>query len=173
MQILHELRIREVSATIVTNAPFRIECEGNPFSDENRSSLVLNRIICERYSIPMSVDIAGRILICLFESRELPLEKEGHFKDAVDQRSLGDDDLGIKSLERKEVISPMLGLIPPANSIEIYRILRLSSFGGDDMCQMMPCPFYRFTLELTEDEYETCKALAPSSKFEVSFCLKA
>ena len=123
----------------------------------------------------MSLDLVGRRIICSFESRELPLQKVGDWKRYVDMGSVGKDDLVIKSLERNElVLEVSFGTALPPKHSEVSRTMNLSSFGeGDGMHpHVMPCPFYRFFLELTEEEYEGCKALSSLSVFKVSFQLK-
>jgi hypothetical protein len=173
VQITKEFRIHEVKAARVSNAPFQIVLEGNPFRRNGESSLTLDADTCMRFSIPMSLDLVGRTLICSFESRELPLEANGHFKGHVDMKALDTDDLAIHSLHKNERVSPSFGMIPPSKHSEVSRTLELSSFGGGDGIHPspMPCPFYRIVLELTEEEYEACKALPPTSVIRTSFRL--
>ena len=173
VQITKEFRIQEVKAARVSNAPFQIVLEGNPFRREGESSLTFDTDTCTRFGIPMSLDLVGRTLVCSFESHELPLESNGHFKGHVDMKAITSDDLAIHSLKRSEVVSPSFGMIPPSKHSEVSRTLELSSFGGGDGIHPspLPCPFYRITLELTEKEYEACKALPPTSVIRASFRL--
>jgi len=173
MQITREFRIHEVKAARVSNAPFQIVLEGNPFRREEESSLTLDTDTCARYNIPMSLDLVGRTLVCSFESRELPLKNNGHFKGHVDMESLENDNLAIHSLKRSEVVSSFFGMIPPSKHSEVSRTLELSSFGGGDGIHpsSLPCPFYRIVLELSDEEYEECKALSPTSVIKASFRL--
>ena len=173
MQITKEFKIHEVKAARVSNAPFQIVLEGNPFRRERESSLTLDTDTCTRYNIPMSLELVGRTLICSFESRELPLKNDGHFKGHVDVESLDSDTLAIHSLKRSEVVSPSFGMIPPAKHSEVSRTLELSSFGGGDGMHLspLPCPYYRIVLELSDEEYEACKALSPTSVIKASFRL--
>ncbi|MFH1233722.1 MAG: hypothetical protein V1649_03700 [Patescibacteria group bacterium] len=173
MEITKELRIWEVKAARVSNTPFQIVLEGNRFRREEESSLMLDLNTCARYNIPMSLDLVGRTLVCSFENRELPLKNNGHFKGYVDMESLKNDNLMIHSLKRSEIVSPSFGMIPPAKHSEVSRTLTLSSFGGGDGIHLspLPCPFYRFVLELSDEEYEECKVLPPTSVFKASFRL--
>ncbi len=173
MQITKEFRIHEVKAARVSNAPFQIILEGNLFRREDESSLTLDTETCVRYNIPMSLDLVGRTLVCSFESRELPLKNDGHFEGLVDMELLENDNLAIHSLKRNEVISSSFGVIPPSKHSEVSRVLKLSSFGGGDGIHPspLPCPFYRIILELTDEEYEACKVLPPTSVFKVNFHL--
>ena len=172
MQITKEFRIHEVRAAR-GNASFQIVLEGDPFRRNGESSLTLDADTCARFGIPMSLDLVGHTLVCSFESRELPLETNGHFKGHVDMKSLGSDDLAIHSLHKSERVSPSFGMIPPSKHSEVSRTLELSSFGGGDGMHpsLLPCPFYRIVLELTEEEYEMCRALPATSVIRTSFQL--
>ena len=174
MQITKEFRIHEVKAAEISNAPFQIVLKGNPFKQEkDHSFLTLDENTCARYNVPMSLDLIGRTLVCSLESRELPLKDSGHLMGHVDMDSLGSDDLAIHSLKRSETVSPSFGTIPPSKHNEVSRTLELFSFGGGDgiHIHVTPCPFYRIVLELTDEEYEVCKALPPTSVIRVSFRL--
>ncbi len=173
MRITKEFRIHEVKATRVSNAPFQIVLEGDPFRRNGESSLTLDAETCKRFCIAMSLDLVGRTLICSFESRELPLETNEHFKGHVDMNAVTSDDLAIHSLHKNEHVSPSFGMIPPSKHSEVSRALQLSSFGGGDGIDPspLPCPFYQISLELTEEEYEACKALPPASVIRATFRL--
>ena len=168
MNITKEFRIHEVRAAKISNAPFQIVLESNPFRQNGRSYLTLNMDTCAHFDIPMSLEIVGRTLVCSFNSHELPLKANEHLWNHVDS-----NDLEIRSLQRNEQVSPSLGLIPPSKHIETSRTMELSSFGGGDGIHPspLPCPFYRIILELTEEEYEECKTLPPASVFRLSFHL--
>lgn len=173
MQITKELRIQEVKAARVSNASFQIVLEGNPFRRNGESILTFDADTLSRFGIAMSFDLVGRALVCSFESRELPLESNGYFKGRVDMKAVTSDDLAIHSLRKNERVSPSFGMIPPSKHSEVSRTLKLSSFGGGDGIHPspLPCPFYRISLELTEEEYEECKALPPTSVVRASFRL--
>ena len=172
MQITKEFKIQEVKATRVSNAPFQIVLEGNPFRRNGESSLTLDTETCIRFGIAMSFDLVGRTLICSFESRDLSLETDGHFKDHVDMKAVTSDDLTIHSLHRNECIRPSFGIISSSKHNEISRTLELSSFGGGGIHPSpLPCPFYRISLELTEEEYKACKTLSTTSVIRASFRL--
>ena len=172
MRITREFIIHKVEATRASSA-FQIVLEGNPFRREEESFLTFDKDTCARYNIPMSLNLVGRTLICSFESRELPLKNDEHFKGHVDMESLENDNLAIYSLKRSEVISPSLEMIPPSKHSKVLRTLKLSSFGGGDGIHPspLPCPFYRIVLELSDEEYEECKALSPTSVIKASFRL--
>ena len=167
--MMRKFKICEVKAKKINNVPFQIVLEGDPFRREQESSLTFDTDTCVRYNIPMSLDLVGRTLVCSFESRELPLRNKGH----VDMESLENDNLAIHSLKRSEVVSPSFGMIPPSKHSEVSRTLELSSFGGGDGIHFspLPCPFYRIVLELSDEEYEECKALSPTSVIKASFRL--
>ena len=173
MQITKEFRIQEVKATRVSNAPFQLVLEGNPFRQNGESTLTFDTDTLARFGIAMSLDLVGRTLVCSFESRELPLESNGHLKGHVDIKAVTSDDLAIHSLHKNERVSPSFGIIPPSKHSEVSRTLELSSFGGGDGIHPspLPCPFYRFSLELTEEEYEACKVLSPVSVICANFRL--
>lgn len=170
MQITKEFRVHEVRATNMANAPFQITLQGNPLklNQENLSYLTLNADTCARYSIPMSLDLIGRTLVCLFESRQHSLQHNPLYNDFFDN-----DELQIQSLKKTETVLSLFYSVPPSKYNEVSRTLELSSFGGGDGMHMhiMPCPFYRFIIELTDEEYEACKALPAHSIFKVSFSL--
>jgi hypothetical protein len=173
MQIMKEYRIGEFSISRSDNAPFRIELDRTSWDVKEKSSLSLDRATCKRYKIPLTLDLVGRTMICSFESKELPL-LEGEWKGHVDYLSVRNDDLQIQSIEKKEAIRPMFNRIPPSKSNTAVCIMKLSSFGGGDGMHfhILPCPFYEITLELTEDEYEACRALSPTAVFRIHFALK-
>jgi len=169
MKITKLLTIHEVKATRIRNTPFQIVLEGsNPFEQEKKSILTLDTDTCTRFNIPTSFDLVGQVLICSFESHEFPLKN-----NLVSMESIKDNDLKICHLKRCEVVSPVMSVIPPFKHDKISRTLELLSFGGGDGIHFspLPCPFYRIVLELSDEEYEECKALPPVSVFKVSFCL--
>ena len=172
MEITKELKIQGISGSTVFNAPFQIVLEGDSFRRNEESSLTLDLDTCAYYNIPISFELVGRTLVCSFKSRELPLKNDGY----VDMKSLKNDDLAIHSLKKsEEVVSPSFRMSLPSKNIEVLRTLELSSFGGGDGIHLspLPCPFYRFVLDLTDEEFEECKALPPTSVFEASFRLLA
>lgn len=173
VQITKEFRIQEVKAARVSNAPFQIVLEGDLFRRNSESTLTFDPDTLTRFGIAMSLDLVGRTLVCSFESRELPLESNGHFKGHVDMKAVTSDDLAIHSLRKNERVSTSFGMIPPSKHSEVSRTLELSSFGGGDGIHPspLPCPFYRVSLELTEEEYEVCKALPSASVVRASFRL--
>lgn len=167
MRITKQFKIFEIRATETPNAPFQIILAGNPLklNQENLSSLTLDANTCIQYNIPISLDLVGRNLVCSFESRELPLQDDGKH---INIGSLGNDELHIQSLKKNETISPIFYTIPPSKHEEILRTLELLSFGGGDgmHIHIMPCPFYHFIIELTDEEYEMCKAMPANSVVE-------
>ena len=173
MQIVKEFRILEVRIARVSNAPFQVVLEGNLFQRDDKSTLTFDADTLVRFGITMSPDLVERTLVCSFESRELPLETEGQFKGRADMNTITSDDLEVHVLQMNERVSPSFGTIPPSKYSEISRTLELSSFGGGDGIyhNPFPCPFYRIVLELSEKEYEACKALPPTSVFKVNFRL--
>ena len=124
---------------------------------------------CARYNIPMSLDLVGRMLICSFKSRELPQNSNR----GIDKRFLLSDDVMICLLKKTEAMIPYFAVIPPSKQSKVSRTLELSSFGGGAAMHfhIMPCPFYKIILELTDEEYEACKELPPTSVFKISFRL--
>lgn len=173
MKIVRKFRIQEVRASRSSNAPFQIVLEDDPFKSKGGSSLFLNADICSRYNISMSLDLMDRILVCSFDSRELPLGDSGYNKNHVDMKSLGNDDLAINSLKQVETITPSFGIIPPSKHVYTSQVIELSSFGGGDGIHphIMPCPFYRFAVALSKEEYEACRALSATAIFKLDFHL--
>lgn len=173
MQITKPFKICEVKATDASNAPFQIILLHNALKREEESSLTFDTDTRVRYNIPLSFNLVGRTLICSFESRELSLRDDNHGNGRVDTESLGSDDLQIQSLKKNEVTLSIFYTIPPSKYNQVSQTLELSSFGGDDgmRVHIMPCPFYRFITELTDEEYEACKDLPVNSVFKVSFNL--
>ncbi|MBI3589046.1 MAG: hypothetical protein HY093_01350 [Candidatus Liptonbacteria bacterium] len=168
MQITKELTIQEVRGKNVSNVPYQILLAGDPLRHNEQSSLTLDKRTWDKPGINWTINAAGYKLACSFESREIPLKD-----NRLDTSSLESDDLMIKSLEKTESLSLIRNMIPPAKHAYVSRTLELSSFGGGDGIHPTPtpCPFYRFTLELTEEEYEACKALPATSVLKVSFRL--
>ncbi len=169
MQITEKLMICKIEATRSDSAPFKLTLENNRGEE---SSLLLDSNTCTRYKIPISLNLTGRTLVCSFESRELPLQNDGHFLflGQFTKEPPRNDDLEIQSLNKEEIIKPTFMSIPPSKHIEILRTLKLSSFGGEGIhFHTTPCPFYRFILELTEKEYNICKALPEATVFKVNF----
>ena len=170
MRIMKEFVIQEVKATRSINVPFQIMLTDNPrrINQEDVSSLVLDANICTQYNIPIALNLIGRALMCSFENRELSLEN-----DRINSKSLGNDDLQIQSLKKNETESSIFYSVPPSKYTQVLRILELSSFGGgNDMhVHIMPCPFYRFIIEWTDEKYDAYKALPAHSVFKVHFGL--
>lgn len=174
MRITKQFRICEVRAGEASNAPFQIILLHNVLKREEESSLTLDINTCARYNIPMSLDLVGYTLICSFESRELPFYNNGREEGRVDTRSLRNDELQILSLKSSRSMSPVFYTIPPSKYTQSSKTLELSSFGGGDSMHMhiMPCPSYRFIVELTDEEYEACNVLPANSVFKANFYLK-
>ncbi len=174
MKITKEFQIQEARKSTCSNAPYQIVLAGNPFIKESMSTLTFDRDTCKRYSIPYSLDVAGRSLICSFESRQLPIKKTGHFAGRVELESLLDNDLFITSLMNNEQMSRSFGTIPPSKYTKASHLLKLNSFGDGDGIHPspLPCPFYQITLELSESEFLACKELQPESVMRVDFHLK-
>ena len=170
MQIVKKFIIKEVKATIISNAPFQIILQNGLSELEEESSLILNSDTCTRYNIPMSLDLINRALICSFESYELPLRNDESLKRDV---NIKDNYLRINSLEKNEIISSSLMMIPPSKHRKTLQTLKLSSFNSGDGIHLspLPCPFYRMIIELNNKEYKICKALPPTSIFKVNFRL--
>ncbi len=174
MNIVKELRIEEVKATRASNAPYQIILQGSRFGKgQEEPCLTLDKTTCDKYHIPIALDLVGKILICTFQSHELPIKQEKEWKGYVDLRSAADDHLQIKMLKRVETSYPLFNQAPPMKYEKSVLTLELSSFGeGDGMhFHVLPCPFYH-VLELTEAEYEVCKLLPVNSVFIVSFKLR-
>jgi len=172
-----KFKIDKVGANAIRNKPFVIVLEGDPYKRYGESSLIIDAETCKRFGIPMSFDLVGCTLICWFESRELPLKFTGSSKKGcVDTDTLTDDDLAICSLRKIERVSTEYRMMPPAKHIDIWHTLELSS-GGELYpvtirgLEETSCPFYHITLELTEKEYQTCKALPPTSVIRVGFSI--
>ncbi|GEM_PF-3392727 len=170
MQITKEFRICEVKAARVSNAPYEIILENeNLFARESKSSLTLDTDACDRNSIRMSFDLVGRTLICSFESRKLKVKADEPFRW---DRKLSDEDLHMKSLERKEETLLLTYTVPPSKNSIISQKLELKTLLGGGRLSPMPCPFYHFFLDLTDKEYRTVKTLSASTVFRASFSLK-
>jgi hypothetical protein len=120
----------------------------------------------------MSLDIVGLSLVCSFESRELPLVNERGL-DRMDMTSIKSDDLVPHALKYNQTTTPVFYTVPPSKIEEVERTLELSSFGGGDGMHfhVMPCPFYQFAFEVTEEEYTECTAFSPRLVFKVDFHL--
>ena len=173
MKLMRKFKIDEVKATGSDNAPFQVVLEGNPFRRNSKSILTFDADTLARFDIAMSLNLVGCTLICSFNSRNLPLESNGHFKGRVDMKGITSDDLMIHSLHKKENVQSLFYMIPPSKHNEVSRRLELLSFGGGDGIHPspLPCPFYQIILELTEIEYEACKRLSSASVIQVSFRL--
>lgn len=171
MRLCKELRIHEVKATESSNAPFEIVLWDN-FLQRHESTLVLDADACAQYGIPMSLDIVGLSLACSFESREVPLVGEKGM-ERLDMASVASNTLMLSALKQSETATVVFYTVPPSKIEEVTRTLELSSFGGGDGIHfhVMPCPFYQFIFELTQEEYETCKAFSPLVVFKVDFRL--
>ena len=175
VELRKELGICEVRATNVSNASFRVVLEGRPFGGkDSESNLTLDVATCARYKIPKALRLVRRTLVCTFQSRELSLQQEGKWKNHVDFKAIENDDLEIELLRREETITSNFDIIPPRKFDRTSRTLVLSSFGKGDGIHLhiIPCPFYRFVLDLTDEEYEACKALPANSAFKANFHLK-
>ena len=165
MQITKEFRIGEVKATRASNAPFTLVLESAKQGKE--SFLTFDAKTCAQYNIPMSFDLIERTLICSFESHDIPL---------VEKRVWGQlksDDLIIQALEKTETVYPMFAAVPPLLWSETSRTLKLATYGSSDgfHFHILPCPFYKIFVEITEEEHEACRQLPPATAFRVHFQL--
>jgi len=170
VQITKEFQIIEVKAALVSNAPYQVVLEGNQLSWGKKSFLTLDAETLKRYDILMSLNLVGRILVCSFENRELPLKETGHFKGSVDMDSKSDNDLKIQSIRKNEAVLP--SFLTMSKHEQVLRIAELESFRGGGRDNPSPLPYYYLVLELTNEEYEACKALPVNSALKVSFRLK-
>ncbi len=176
MRLTREYRIREITASGISNAPFRIELSGSLIGRRGEGPfLTLDQSSCDRFGITKSLNLLGRTLQCVMESHELPLKGGvGPLVRFVDTTAISKDDLLIRVLREIEDVLPNdFRSSPSMKRIEVSRILELSSFESGDAFHPHPktCPFYHLSLALTKDEYDACKALSPTSVFRVEFHL--
>ena len=157
MQIARKLQVLEIKASLFRNEPFKVILKGQSFSDAYFSTVVFDQATCKRFNIPMTTELVGKFLLCSFESREISqINKASELKAA-----LKPDDLTIEAVERKEITTYPL-LILPLNKLETVSFkLKLSGGAVDN------CPCYRFVLELNETEYAAVKAFPPGTVFSM------
>ena len=155
MEITKKLKITEVKATNISNAPFQIISHNPIDGDEKDSSLMIDEETFVKYKIPREFGLVGKVLTCLFVSRE---SKE-RFSDR--------NSLEIKSIEKKEITSLLPHAIPASKAEKVTIKLILSTQGGYGRFSAILCPFFKFSLDLTEEEYVLCKNLSPETEFEL------
>lgn len=171
MKIVKELKISSVSGTLISNAPYKFTLSDPQlqWTEEKESSMSVDADTCARHSVSPSLDLVGRTLVCSFESHELPLKDEKYVNWGV----VGDDNVPVKSLEMKEKVTVAYFQLPPGKNTSVSHILELMTHADGGRYTLLPCPFYRFFLDLTNEEYEECKALPAYTAFRASFSLKA
>jgi len=163
MKIMKELRIRGMRFS-EGYAPLRIELGDDPSGRKGGSFLELNEKSCKRFGIPMSTNLIGRTLACVFESYETD-KRFGPDTSGID------DDMEIRSLCAIEETVHLPKAIPPQkHEKERQRVLTLSTRESTSFSR--PCPFYHITLELTEEEYEACKALPATVVMRANYLLE-
>lgn len=173
MKITKEFWIDELSLRARSNIPYLLELSNVDDSPANidPSELRFDEEILKQWGIADYLDLVGKKLRCTFESWELGLIDEGHHKDSIDWSSVGSQDLSIGGVKREDETTFMRYAIPPMTFNRVLHLLRLQSFGGGDGIHPspLPCPFYTFNVKLTEDEYDECALLTPTSVMKVSF----
>ena len=169
MKIEKTIQIEQLVITESHNQPIKIVLgERSPSEPKRESYLVLDKKDCSNYRIPLSPDIIGHALVCSFESRgTLAFHTIGPLEGTLNYQSLDDNDLLVVSLEQKEVITPSGRMSPPEYedrswTLELSSLLR---FGGTIDSQSFP--FYKFFLDLKEEEYKECKTLFPNPFFRL------
>jgi hypothetical protein len=120
--------------------------------EKKRTNVItLDEKTFEVFNIPVSFELVRKNLICSFISCDEVESKE--------------ELLEIRSIEKKEITTIFQYSIPVSKMEKSVRKLVLSSANPMGRLVQMPCPFYKFSILLTEDEYELCKKLAPTTKF--------
>ena len=175
MEIRKEFIVTEVRGTRSSNAPLQLVLEEKGAwrgRGEGQSRVTLDEAAARRQGIPVSLDLVGRTLMVVWQSRSRPIVGES---ERVDWDNLGPDDLVIKGLRRTEEISFNVGRCPPMRPVRTEMVLRLETPSGADGIHpyLLPCPFYEFVASLTEAEYAECRDLPPNSVFDVKFLLQS
>lgn len=169
MRIEIVMDIDEVKAQNVRNAPYKMVLDGGGIG-RMKSEIALDDETFGRFDIKPSLDLNRHVMSCVFESRDVPLEKDGRFNFAA----MGKEDLRIKELVCKNTSSPFLNGAPPSKHETDELWLTLESFGVDEgrVARPLPCPYYRFVLPLTDRQYDACRKLHDASVFSVRMKLE-
>lgn len=173
VRIVKELLIREVKAAWSENAPYQIVLDaglGSRGKDE-RNSLTFDADALARHMLEFSFDLAGRELICSFESHTISLVgNENEYQRW--NTPLHHDDVVMRSLRREEEITHISYSLPPSNHVSLRHVLVLSTLDSGGSIHPIPCPFYHLSLHITREEYARLKRLSPHTAFRAGFSLK-
>lgn len=167
MKIEKELRIKEIAISYQHSImPIRITLI-DPASKQEREKeyvLTMDKRDADSRGIPDAPNATGKMLICTITDR--PHKGSSQTKTDV---------LFVESLSREERVTPYYTTDPPTSRAKIIRTLTLATPDGGDGAHFhpLPCPCYRFAVELSEEEYRECKKLLPHSVFEVKFKFKS
>lgn len=149
------MAITEIAATHMTNVPYRVKLEETVGWPDKESALVLDDEAVNRLGFPVSLDIAGKKVLCVIESRESEEREQ--------------DDLLMVSLTSAEALKAEFGIVPPQWIPMQTRMLVLaSSIGGDIHPTPTACPLYRFYISLDEQQYNSIKGLPVTTRFGFS-----
>jgi hypothetical protein len=174
MELTKEFLIREVRGRRNSSAPFYVIFEPTRLGADQESTLTLNEEACARHGFLMSLDLVGRRLLCTLQSRDLPLYDTGSQQGLVDRQGMGEDDVLINFLEKREyTFFDTRPVRHPSKHESVVRVLELSTMHGGGTLSVLPTPFYHLFIEVTEEMYEGCKKLSERSVFHISFQLKS
>lgn len=166
MEIKKNFCIEHVGVSHSSNTPIKITLIDSTSRQEKKdgSILTMDRKIARQRGIPYETDTTGKTLTCIIRDRPY----EGYSRSKTDV-------LFVKSLSKKEHITPYYTTFPPTSYTRMLRILEIETPGGGDGVHFhpVPCPYFYIALELTEEEYRECKKLLPHSVFEIEFQFKS
>lgn len=170
MEIKKIFTIDKIVASKRSNAPFTIVILGLPYlSEKSESTLTLDSRECERFGIPMSLDIVGKKLLIKLKSRSLHVQTTGNFSGFIDRSSIDSTHLLINNLRWIEEQTPMYSVKPPRITRRNYYTLELETahMGGTHFSPS-PCPYYKLKISLSDEECGQCRILPVETVFEIS-----
>ena len=161
MELEKKLIIDHFIFSRVKNALFTIKAVEGIYESELNFD---NETLAE-YDIDPHKDLVNTEIIITLKSRELK-DQENSLIGLLKK-----DDVLIRGIERKQVVSWLYGVIPPEKLEKEFYSAHFQSYCGGGSVSIMPCPFYKLNLGLDRDEYLSLKSLSKKTVMKVSFRL--
>lgn len=174
MLIKKDFRVSEFASTEMSNAPFTVKLSLARSWERKISELSMRKEDVEKFFSQPDYNLAGKLVECSFQTKEVVVEKDGNLLYSRKEQDLSSNDLMFKKLYSLQEVD-ILHSLPPQKNIKDKFFLEVSSFGGGDGVHMhiLECPFYTFTVELTESEYAELKqSITPYTVFSFSMRVK-
>jgi hypothetical protein len=151
MVITIPVTVEEVTQSTASNAPLRLGLQQEMAFMQVLSSVSLNGAVLDRMPALQGGNLLQKRLLLVLEERD----------DAMHDVEPSVDGVSISKLERQESIR--------GGGSYVTCVLEAATRAGGGRFSITPCPYYDVKVRLTEEQFDACRGLSPSSYFVVRF----